>query len=129
MQNNFNYQSNNNDNSNFENKIGKIFIWSVKLLMPLVILIYGFFTCSLNSKYYQIASFLLRFISPLLLLTVLGSMLVWCLIQVKNGISGKPMLLGKLNRQPFIFLGVIIFLFLSISCILLFAVIFYLFFI
>lgn len=127
MEDNLNPQVNYNEMSDFERKIGKFFISTVRLLIPLVFVVYGLYAYFLNTKYSGMGHFLLVFIGPLLLLPMLGSMLIWCLFQVKNGISGKPMLMGNLNRQPFIFLGMLVFLSLSIACVGLFVGIFYLF--
>lgn len=113
--------------NNFEDKVRRAFLSLGRLLTPLIFAIFVFYEYSLNTKSYEIASFLLRVIAPLMALPMIGSMLFWCLLQVKNGIGGKPILMGNIHRQPFIFLGLVAFSFLSIICGVLIIGILYLF--
>lgn len=108
-----------------EQKVVKFFRLSVRWLMPFVVACYGLYGYSLNTKYSEIGSFLIRYVAPVLLLPVVGSLLVWYFLQVWNGITGRSMLSGKLNRQPFIFFGVLAFLFLGAICVAIIAFIFY----
>ncbi len=128
-ENNIGLQLDHKKASDFEDKIRKIFTTLILWCIPLAFAIFGFYVKSLNNKYEPTGNFLLRYIAPLLLLPVLVVLFILCLFQIKNGISGKPILSGKVSRQPFIFLGAILFLFLSALCALIIFGIFYLFFI
>lgn len=128
MTNNSNQKNDNNKTINFEEKAKNTFLLLSRLLMPPAIAIYAFYFYSLNSEYDKIASFLLRFVSPLLIFPVISSFLFLCLLEIKNGIASKSLLFGKINRQPFTFLGIVLFSFFALLCALILAWIIYIYF-
>lgn len=117
-----------NQPDDIEQKARKIFKRSVLTLMPLVFISYLVFKPLLGASYDGTAWFLMQYAVPILLLPMLGTMLFWCFIQVKKGITGRPLLAGQLSRQPFLFLGTVLFLILGVVCAGLIAWIIWLFF-
>ncbi len=85
--------------------------------VPLTVLV----TLAINyisyTKNKSTALLLYRDILAVLIVLIFSVMLFWSLVQVRNGLTGRPLLSGKLYRQPFLFLGIVLFLFFSIACV------------